>query len=53
MALFEDSMKRTLKSAQISDFCRYVGAMCSAGVPLTNAMEILQKGAEHRTVKKI
>ena len=53
MALFEDSMKRTLKSAQISDFCRHVGAMCSAGVPLTNAMEILQKGTEHRTVKQI
>lgn len=53
MALFESSVKRTLRAAQISDFCRHVGAMCSAGVPLTNAMEILQKGAEHRTVKRI
>ncbi len=37
-----------LKPDQLADFCGQIGAMAGAGVPLTQAMEILQMAAEHR-----
>lgn len=42
-----------LSSDLLSDFCRHVGAMCSAGVPLGTAMEILQRGTDKKRVKKL
>lgn len=41
------------KSEQLSDFCRQVGAMCGAGIPLANAMEIMKGGAEKRKQKQL
>lgn len=46
--MFERAVRSALKPDQLSEFCRHVGAMCSAGVPLAAAMEILQMGTENK-----
>lgn len=43
--------RAVLGSDKLSDFCRHVGAMCSAGIPLAKAMEILQISTEQKKWK--
>lgn len=52
MTIFEHK-KTVLKSDQLSEFCRHIGAMCSAGVPLANAMGILQMGMEQKKMRNL
>ena len=52
MAVFEYK-KAVLTSDQLSEFCRHIGAMCSAGVPLASAMEILQMGIEQKRIRNL
>lgn len=53
MKLFEEIKKRKLSQAELSEFCGHVGAMLHAGIPLAEAMEILQSGAENRKMKTL
>ena len=54
MNLFVKHRKRAiLKPDQLSEFCRHVGAMCSVGVPLAAAMEILQAGTDQKNIRQI
>lgn len=51
MKLFETRKK--LSSAELSEFCRHVGAMLHVGIPLAEAMKILQDGTENRKMKAL
>lgn len=45
--------RKILKPQQLAEFCRQVGAMQSAGVPLVSAMEILQKGTDKKSIRNL
>lgn len=50
---FEKMKKRKLSPAELSEFCGHVGAMLDVGIPLAEAMEILQSGTENRRMKAL
>lgn len=53
MNIWNYKRRWNLKADQLSEFCRHVGAMASAGIPLAKSMEILQKGTDEKKLRNL
>ncbi len=46
-------MTRKLKADELSEFCRQLGALTRAGIPVAKAVEILKTATENKRISKI